>query len=149
MRIRLMPCAVCPECGRIKEIDASGHKNIDKPLTIEIHCQCGETYIISIERRTHYRKDTKLHGICANFDDRKISEMKIHNISRTGIGFTLHTPFTAAVGDILHVRFVLNGKRKTVIDEEVLVKRIDKDYIGARFRRVKEIYPELGYYLMQ
>ena len=53
-----------------------------------------------------------------------------------------------ARGDILKVRFVLNGKKRVVINHEVVVQQINKNYIGAGFRRIKELSPDLGYYLM-
>ncbi len=141
-------CAICPQCGKVKTIDVLRYGDTDRQVRVGIECICGCSYTVFIERRKYYRKETDLSGVCANFDSMEIREINVKNLSRTGVGFTINSPIPISPGDILKVRFVLNGKKRVIINEEVVVQRINKDYIGAGFRRIKELYPDLGYYLM-
>jgi hypothetical protein len=103
---------------------------------------------VFIDRRKYFRKETDLSGICASSDSLEIKEINLKNLSRTGVGFTTASPAGMALGDILKIRFALNGKKRTIIDEDVVVRRIKQNYIGAGFRRFRNCYPDLGYYLM-
>lgn len=138
--------AVCPECGQIQIIDATAQQ-IDRAMKYEIRCLCGVEYVVFVERRKYYRKKTDLAGVCVSYDQETISEINVENLSRTGVGFTINPRISVSLGDILKIRFVLRGQRRTIIDEDVVVKRIKNNYIGACFRRFRDSYPELAYYL--
>ena len=140
--------AICPQCGKVKTIDVLRYEGTDRQFRVGIECICGCSYTVFIERRKYYRKETDLSGVCANFDSMDIREINVKNLSRTGVGFTVNSPIPMSPGDILNVRFVLDGKKRVVINEEVVIRRINENYIGAGFCKIRELYPDLGYYLM-
>ena len=140
--------AICPQCGSVKTINVSQYGRVDKPVRVGIECICGCSYTVFIERRKSYRKETDLYGVCTGFDSKELVEINVKNISKTGVGFTVNSSIPISPGDVLKVRFVLNGKKRVIINEEIVVQQVNKNYIGAGFRRIKELNPDLGYYLM-
>lgn len=140
--------AICPQCGAVTTIDGARYKHIDRPVKVGVECICGFSYRVFIDRRKYFRKETDLSGVCASSDSLKSREINVKNLSRTGVGFTTGLPAGMALGDILKIRFVLNGKKRAIIDEDVVVRRIKKNYIGAGFCRFRDCHPDLGYYLM-
>lgn len=148
----------CPQCGASKKITTSSYRVINQAAGIELTCPaCDHTYNVLINFRKYYRKKTNLRGIytiaaadignCYDFDTTAV--VTIGNISRTGIGFRMKNSINVEVDDILKIRFILDDKKKSVVEKKAIVKRVDKDFIGAEFTRAIDYRDkELAFYLM-
>lgn len=122
------------------------------------HGGYGYDFDASMNMRKHARKETHLHGICsagdlAEFENDTLkgraTDMIVDNISRSGIAFTLSTPFNTVVGDMLNVRFTLDTKSRTVVNKKVIVRRVDSDAVAAEFKpHVGERDKALAVYLL-
>jgi transcription elongation factor Elf1 len=148
----------CPQCGASKKISTSSYRLINKAAGIELTCPaCNHKYKVLINYRKFYRKKTNLKGIytiaTANIDHRfdfdTTSVITIGNISRTGIGFKMKNTINVEIDDILKVKFILDDEKKSVVEKKAIVKRVDKDFIGAEFTRAIDYRDKaLAFYLM-
>ena len=148
----------CPQCGASKRISTSSYRVINQAAGIELTCPtCGHKYKALINYRDFYRKKTNLRGIYTiatteidqAFDFETTSVVTIGNISRTGIGFKMKNTINVEIGDVLKVRFILDDKRKSIVEKKAIVKRIDKNLVGAEFARAIDYRDkELAFYLM-
>jgi len=148
----------CPECGASKKISTSSYRVINQASGIELTCPvCNHKYRVLINFRKYYRKKTDLKGIYTiatadrgtQYDFDTTSVVVIGNISRTGIGFRMKNTIDVGIGDVLKVRFILDDKRKSVVEKKAIVKRIDEDFVGAEFSRAIDYRDkELAFYLM-
>ena len=148
----------CPQCGASKKISTSSYRLINRAAGVELTCpDCGHKYKALINYRKFYRKKTNLKGIyttpTANFDHKfdfdTTSVITVINISRTGIGFRMKNSINVELDDVLKVRFILDDKEKSIVEKKALVKRVDKDFIGAEFARAIDYRDkDLAFYLM-
>ncbi len=148
----------CPQCGASKRISTASYRLINQAAGIELTCpECGHKYKALINFRKFYRKKTDLRGIYAvataksdeRFDFDTTSVVTIGNISRTGIGFTMKNSINVEIGDVLKVRFILDDKKKSIVEKKAIVKRIDKNFIGAEFARAIDFRDKaLAFYLL-
>ena len=123
-------------------VSSSGWMNRSPKLGSR-HGGYGYDFDASMNMRKHARKETRLPGICspsdlAEFESDNLkgraAEMIVDNISRSGMAFTLSTPFKTAVGDLLNARFALDTKNRTVVDKKVIVRRVESGIIAGEFR---------------
>jgi len=148
---------VCPQCGDAQKIDVIPHKAIDKVCKLKVSCvKCGSDLDVMVNFRNCYRKNTKLSGLYkldgSTKDDYRGSgeaqEAVIENISKYGLGFKMMTPDTLKVGDILHMKFVLDNSKRTVVSKKVIVKRVKENFVGVQFvKSVDSSEPDLAFYL--
>lgn len=132
---------VCHECGYVHRIDASPYKESGKSTRLSITCKnCGLTLEASISFRKHYRKETNLPGTCTTrfaHPNKTItgefSGIVVKNVSLSGIGFIVKSPLRAREGDILNVKFKLDDPKQTVINKQVVVRRISDDLFAGEF----------------
>lgn len=132
----------CPQCGTSKIANTSSRGRVDQGAGIAVRCDnCHYRYNAVIDSRMSPRRKTDLTGVCTidNPDHDKASQLHatslitIENISRTGIGFKMRNFIKVKCGDILGVRFIFGDKIKSIIDNKAIVRRIDKNFIGAEF----------------
>jgi hypothetical protein len=148
---------VCPQCGDAQKIDVIPHKAIDKVCKLKVSCgKCGSDLDVMVNFRNCYRKNTRLSGLYkldgSTKDDYRGSgeaqEAVIENISKYGLGFKMMTPDTLKVGDILHMKFVLDNSKRTVVSKKVIVKRVKENFVGVQFvKSVDSSEPDLAFYL--
>jgi hypothetical protein len=148
---------VCPQCGDTQKIDVATHKISDKVCKLKVSCaKCGSSLDVMVNFRNSYRKNTKLSAQYklegSTKDDYRVSdeirEAVVGNISKYGLGFTMITPETLQAGDILHMKFVLDNSKRTVISKKVIVKRVKGNFVGVQFvKPVDSGEPELAFYL--
>lgn len=148
----------CPQCGASKKISTASYRVINQASGVELTCPvCNHKYNVLINFRKYYRKKTDLRGIYTiatadlgnSYDFDATSVVTIGNISRTGIGFRMKNSINVEVDDILKIRFILDDKKKSVVEKKAIVKRVDKDFIGAEFARAIDYRDkELAFYLM-
>ncbi|MBC2717307.1 MAG: PilZ domain-containing protein [Desulfobacteraceae bacterium] len=160
---------VCPGCGREKTIDASKFMKVDGPVKIKYKFKCDycarkskkskdqtstdmpdPTSIVILERRKSYRKKVDFPGFL--IDQRGKKEMiVINDLSRTGLKFSLKSPWPLNIDDKITIQFHLDNNPRTLIKKETLVKKIDKLMISVEFSSIRsysETDKAIGFYLM-
>jgi hypothetical protein len=77
--------------------------------------------------------------------------MMVENLSMSGIGFRTRVQHPVRVGDILHVRFVLDNRVRTEIAKDIVVKIVIRQvadaFLGAEFCDMTADYKDLAWYL--
>jgi len=84
---------------------------------IKIRCCCGESMIMLVEFREYYRRTVSLVGWCHVHRTEKDLEMKVRDLSLSGLSFSLESSSDEdmadlQVGDVITVRFRLDSPRR-------------------------------------
>ncbi len=141
----------CPHCGFVTEFDASAYRNRDS--RIKIRCRCGESLTMLVEFREYYRRPVSLIGTCRVHRTGKDFEMKVHDLSMSGLSFSLELPASdqggahIEVGDVVTVQFRLDAPPENVVQRKAEVRNVRGGAIGAKFSK-SEYDKELGFYLL-
>jgi len=126
----------CPKCNVSKQADVSKYKNIATSVTLKIKCPCGNEYSVTLERRKHYRKNTKIFGkftFSPLIGEDQKGSMTVMDISRGGLKFQMDSTALFQKGDILEVEFNLDDKNKTLIKKQVYVRNVKNNLINVEF----------------
>ncbi len=140
----------CPQCGFATEFDASAYRNRDS--RIKIRCRCGRCTTMLVEFREYYRRQVSLAGMCHVHRTGKDLEMKVQDLSMSGLSFSLELLAAGdedplAVGDVITVQFRLDSPPHNLVLRKAEVRYNRNGAIGAKFSR-SEYDKELGFYLL-
>ncbi len=136
----------CPLCGVVRPTSVSKFKN--KQHVLGVKCKCNENFKVHLEFRKHFRKNTDLEGIYAILPpDAGGGRIKIQNVSRSGVGFTVSGIHSIKIGQKAKVKFTLDNRKETELDKHVTIRSINKNYIGCEFQENQAFEKELGFYL--
>jgi len=142
---------VCPQCGNVTTADVSKFASINKKISVNCTCNCGHHFKVSLEKRRQYRKSTNLAGVyfyrLENGDVDK-GNMRVVDISTTGVKLKLNVERNFDIGDMIRVEFHLDDKRRTLINRNVVVRNVHKNLVGTSFAPNQGDDPALGFYLM-
>ncbi|THB74625.1 MAG: hypothetical protein D6B25_13110 [Desulfobulbaceae bacterium] len=136
----------CADCGITKQVPVQRYRG--KKHTLKIRCSCGSSFPVHLEFRKAYRKSTELDGVY-----RIISNgggggaASIQNISKDGIGFSVSGVHAIKVGQKAMINFVLDNRKSTRINKEVVVRSVTKNRIGCQFSDHQPFEKDLGFYL--
>ena len=148
----------CPACGKVKEVSVTKFKDLKHSLTIR--CVCKNKFQIHLDFRRKYRKSTALPAHFEKFSNLEVKKSvvpkspypncKVVNISLSGIGLYVYGRHYIEKGNELRVKFKLDDKHNSLIDRTVMVKIVDKDYVGCEFNDTDPCFynKTLGFYLM-
>ena len=140
---------VCPNCENTSTVDVSKYAKVEKRVTVKVNCRCGHEFIVELEKRKKYRKQTNLPGTYINIDsDDDKGVISVMDISGTGLKLKLNFNPRFKVGDTLKVEFNLDDKRHTEIIKNVIVQNISGNYVGVVFAPGEPDDPALGFYLL-
>ncbi len=142
---------VCPECGNTSITDVSKFTAIDKKVTVNCKCVCGNHFTVSLEKRRQYRKSTDLPGVYyhdTGYGDTDKGIMRVVDISSNGLKLKLNVKRQFEGGERLKVEFHLDDNQRTFIAREVIVRNVYKNLVGTSFARSVGDDPALGFYLM-
>ena len=142
---------VCPQCGNVTTADVSRFASINKRITVNCNCNCGHRFKVSLEKRRQYRKTTDLPGVyyCrAKNGDIDKGNMRVVDISSTGIKLKLNVERHFDVGETIRAEFHLDDKRHTFIKKQIIVRNVYKNLVGTSFAPGEGDDPNLGFYLM-
>lgn len=157
---------VCPGCGARKS--AKVEKFRGKKHSLKVKCPCGNQFAVHLDFRKHYRKPTDLDGF---YKKKKVNlvgyfvnlsrgdewqedeghtavNCMIKNISMGGIGIVLLGHSVVQEDDELRIQFVLDNKKKTEVNRNVVVVSISENVIGCQFTESMTHDKDLGFYLM-
>jgi len=101
----------CPHCRFQTNFDASGYR--DRDSRIRIKCRCGKNVLMLVEFREFYRRPVKLFGWCRVHRTEANLEIRLHDLSMSGLSFSLESEVNEeeppiVVGDVLTIQFRLD-----------------------------------------
>ena len=141
----------CPHCRFQTSFDASGYRARDS--RIRIRCRCGKNVLLLVEFREFYRRAVKLFGWCRVHRTEANLEIRLHDLSMSGLSFSLELPVSdqggahIEVGDVVTVQFRLDAPPENVVQRKAEVRNVRGGAIGAKFSK-SEYDKELGFYLL-
>ena len=94
-------------------------------------------------------KAVSLIGHFIHAKTRKSVSIRVKQISRNAIGFTLPKSVTLRVDDFLDIQFVLDNLKRAVIKRQIIIRKIEGDYIQADFYNPPPYAKNLGFYLIK
>ena len=140
----------CPGCRRQFKIKAPDSEKIGKGYKASGKCPCGESFIISFDRRRHPRFGMDVSGAYHHDKHKYRGLITVKNISLSGIGIELHTARTMLEGDRVTLRFNLNDAHQSFIDTKAVIRRKQrKTYFGLEFTTEPSPKDPLYTYLAQ
>ncbi len=134
-----MATFVCPKCAKAKLMDVSEYKDIQKAVKVRCKCSCGHSYVVLLERRMFYRKETDLSGRFVNTATGVEGTIRVRNLSRTGLKFEPEDVSALSPGDPLTLEFWLADESR--IQKEVVVRTIAENLVGAEFIHPLDLSP--------
>jgi hypothetical protein len=140
---------ICPACNTAKNISAEPYRY--NKHAIKVRCRCGEIFTLRLDFRHHYRKPTNLPGTYSITTANKVGGgvAQIHNISRSGIGFTVSGRHHMEKDLTLILEFTLNDRNQTKLRKEAIIRSINRNYIGCQFPKNDPFEKALGFYLQR
>jgi hypothetical protein len=147
-----MATFICPECEKPRTKDVTSFMGVQRHVRVKVKCPCGHMYSVQLERRRHYRKKVELRGVfMVEGEDREVP-MKVINLSRSGLEFTVIGKPWLKPGEILMVDFRLDNKDQAKIQKKVRVKNLnpirEREFsVGAEFCYLDDYDKILGFYL--
>ncbi len=130
---------VCPKCEKASIMDVSQYRDIDKAVKVRCRCVCGHNYMVLLERRMYYRKETDLPGTYIRPSDGKSREMTVKNLSRTGLNLEGATADDLPMGETIHLRFELTDG--STIERDGVVRTVSGSRIGVEFVTPLDLSP--------
>ena len=138
---------LCPHCGTSKTVNVEKLKRRGDPL--RIRCTCREIFSVTFEFRKAHRKETNLVGhYCRLPECEKWLDMRVKNVSLTGIGFETFSQHGLGKGDKVRLRFALDDASHSEIKKNVVVRMVKDKYLGCEFTDRVHFDKALGFYLM-
>ena len=135
----------CPDCGKTKLTDIERFSHRDKAVRLKITCKCSHVFSVVLERRKLARKKVKLPGIF--IVGKKKYSIIINNISRQGLEIRTEIVLDLNLNDIVDIEFNLDDDCKSKVFKEVVIKKINKQYINVEFLS-QHHYDRFGVYLL-
>ena len=138
---------VCPACGLVRQIAVAKFRN-DRH-TLAIRCRCGHVYSVLLDFRRHFRKPTSLAGTYVSRDPAGPGGgvIRIVNISRSGVGFTVSGRHRIEPGQELQIEFQLTDRNKSVLKRPAVVRTVQDNTVGCEFLCAGELDKALGFFL--
>jgi predicted RNA-binding Zn-ribbon protein involved in translation (DUF1610 family) len=137
---------VCPNCGRERTIHVSKHRILKNPVRVK--CHCGHSFSVSLEYRRYHRKKVNIPGKLLDPSSKKeIDDVIITSLSVAGVGFEVKSFNYIKVGDVFEIVFTLDDDFGSTIREAIVVRRVDKNSIGAEFCDQDKYNHELDFYI--
>lgn len=137
----------CPSCQKTYRIDLSGKKGINQGTTLNGRCKCGAVFQLTVERRQHQRKPTKLTGAYLHQRQQLRGGITIKNLSKSGAGIEIHTPRDIFEGDVLTLKFSLNDIQESYVAKNSVIRKKNDQSIGVEFIDPPEPDDPLSRYL--
>ncbi len=140
----------CPKCNKSRNLQAEGYRN--KKHTLKVRCSCNHGFVVMLDFRKHFRKETNLDGTYVMLPPAAgKGKLIIHNISQNGIGFTTGFSINGSSplkpGQKAQVVFQLDNKKRTRIEKLVIIRSIKNNFVGGEFDLTGGFDKDLGFYL--
>jgi len=136
---------VCPECGKTKLMDINRFSHIDKEIKLKITCKCSNIFSVILERRKHVRRGVNLPGILIIGNKKHI--IKVIDISRLGLKIRVEETLDINFESNAVIEFILDDTGGSRVSKDVVIRKIDHEYIGVTFIS-QDHYDKFGTYLL-
>ncbi len=138
---------ICPSCGAVKQFDAGRYRN--QRHSFSVRCRCQHVFSVQLDFRRHYRKATNLTGTYEVLSKGGIGGglVQIHNLSQSGLGFTVSGTHRIQKGQLLQIEFQLSDKNRTALKKQAIVRTVENNTIGCEFSCITEMDKALGVFL--
>ena len=136
---------LCPECGKNKMMDFAKFVSMDREIKLKVTCKCSHVFSVILERRQHFRKKVYLQGGLIRGNKKYF--ISILDISRMGMKLRTEEVLDLNPEDKVVIKFILDDAGKSKISKEVIIRKIDKEYIGVGFLS-QDHYDKFGEYLL-
>ncbi len=93
-------------------------------------------------------KAVSLGGHFIHEKTRQSVSIRVKQISRSTIGFTTPKHYMLQINDFLDIQFVLDDLKRAVIKRQIIIRKIEGDYIKADFYNPPPYAKNLGFYLI-
>ncbi len=147
---------ICPNCKKTKVVDVSSYLHPDGPSRLKVKCPCRHTYVVYLEKRKTFRKDTCLEGIyqfpadsSSDGSPGNLGQIQVINISKTGMRIKFYSKPRFRTGDLINVQFHLDDSNQTFVNRNVYVKNIRGMYAGVEFASRSSLDSAIGFYLFR
>ncbi len=144
----------CPQCHQTKTVDVAAYRHIEKTVKVRCRCTCGHLFMGVLDKRGQFRKETNLPGSYRTVESRCSASglLTVRNISRTGLKLFLNANPGLVAGDSIRVKFSLDDAARSLVEKDVVVRKIDGLEIGTEFAQpLHNSSPgerALGFYLL-
>ena len=137
----------CPYCSVARKVSVEKFRG--KKHTVKLRCSCQKSFVTQLDFRKNYRKMTDLQGTYRITSSVAAGggPMKVTNLSMSGIGFSVSGVHNIKVGQTAHVDFVLDNRKSTRINKEVVIKTVNANHIGCEFVSHQAFEKDFGFYL--
>ncbi len=140
----------CPACKTTRYVPIAKYKN--NRHTIKVRCGCKHPFIVHLDFRQYYRKQTNLEGDYTMLPPAiGRGRLIIMNLSKNGVGFLIGAKILGKHAikpeQKMHITFTLDNKKGTIIEKQVTVKTVHDNYIGGEFIDIYAFEKDLGFYL--
>ena len=142
----------CSNCRRTETADISSYIDLEKDLSFNVNCRCGNGYTAVLEKRKQHRKETNLPGTFVHFIDGKEvyrGTMTVCDMSLSGLKLMLNAEHFFSIGDVLRVDFQLDDPQKSMIRKKVIIRNFTFPFLGTEFHYTENLDQALGYYLFK
>lgn len=136
---------LCPQCGKAKMMDFERFIDMNREIKLKITCKCSHVFKVILERRRHARKHVRLPG--GLIGGNKNYPITILDISRMGMRLRTKEVLGLNPEDKVAIGFILDDAGKSKVSKEVVIKKIDKQYIYVEFLS-QHHYDKFGTYLL-
>lgn len=137
---------ICPLCDKTRSVNVTNQRIPKKP--IKVKCTCGHTFTIVLEYRKYHRKTVSIPGKLLDVDSKdEVAEILITSVSVTGVGFELTGITRVNLEDVFEIVFTLDDDFASVVNEEIVIKRVDGNHIGGEFCDGDKYHYELDFYI--
>ena len=127
---------LCPACYNGVTRDLSKVASAPTAIRVKCTCKCGHVFRVIVDRRQNCRKPVNLVGMCIFVDSYGQSKkrlIKIHDVSSTGLLFSVNDLPEFKVSDDVIVEFMLDDTERTKIMEKGTIVRIQDKNVGLKF----------------
>lgn len=136
----------CPYCAHSKAVPNIKLRQFDRPLRVK--CTCGQVFALSLNHRRFTRKAVNLTGHLSSPSSRSTqAQITIVDLSLSGVGFKA-PGVTLEEGQTFILTFYLDNEAKTAVTEDIVVRHIRGDLIGAEFVNQDTYNFDLDFYMM-
>jgi hypothetical protein len=106
----------------------------DRSTPLDVCCPCGAQYQVATDARKYPRKRVELPGMYMDLEDEsQTGSMVVEDISLGGIRFRTTSSHSIVRDAFLHIQFTLDDRRQTCVWEQVQVRHVYGDTMGAVF----------------
>jgi hypothetical protein len=138
---------VCSKCGNKRQVIVAKLSNFG--VVYKIKCQCTHDFSIAFDRRQHRRKKTKLPGTYTLHNKFGDYIINIIDLSRGGLAFTRTDKNELAIGDMIHVQFILDNLVRDSIECMAIVRHVCDNRICVEFlNMIGRMQTTLGFYFV-